>query len=86
MVVHIRMNEEEGMYYKIRLTKLSLMFGVTLSSLTNYSQQLSDPLHHQFTSLLFILLTFKIKDLERIMDYLIEALLFSHLTKKLTTF
>ena len=86
MVVHIRMNEEEGMYYKIRLTKLSLMFGVTLSSLTNYSQQLSDPLHHQFTSLLFILLTFKIKDLERIMDYLIEALLFSHLTKRLLLF
>ena len=61
MVVHIRMNEEEGMYYKIRLTKLSLMFGVTLSSLTNYSQQLSDPLQNYF------LLSFK--DLE--MDFLI---------------
>ena len=85
MVVHIRMNEEEGMYYKIRLTKLSLMFGVTLSSLTNYSQQLSDPLHHQFTSYTFHILLW-IKDLERIMDYLIEALLFSHLTKKILLF
>ena len=60
MVVHIRMNVEEGMYYKIRLTKLFWCL-VLLFFFKKNSQQLSDPLQNYF------LLSFK--DLE--MDFLI---------------